>query len=74
MGEDLIKLVQQFFTASSLPPEINETFIFLLPKGINPSKATGFRPFSLCNVRYRVIAKILVDRIKPFQNISISPF
>lgn len=44
---------------------MNETFIALLPKVDNPETAAQFRPIGLCNVIYKVVTKVLVNRIKP---------
>ena len=43
---------------------INKTNITPVPKINNPSKMTDFRPISLSNVVYKLIAKVLANRLK----------
>ncbi|KAA8544817.1 hypothetical protein F0562_019592 [Nyssa sinensis] len=44
---------------------INHTYIVLTLKVNNPKKMTEFRLISLCNVAYKVIAKVLANILKP---------
>lgn len=44
--------------------EINHTFITLIPKVENPESANNFRPISLCSTIYKIIAKVLANRLK----------
>lgn len=44
--------------------EINKTNITLVPKEKQPTKMTEFKPISLSNVAYKLIAKVLANRLK----------
>jgi hypothetical protein len=63
--QDVHQLVSDFYTNSTLPSELNSTFITLIPKKPNPVLPQDFRPIGLCNVIYKIISKSLADRIKP---------
>jgi hypothetical protein len=56
---DVHKLVSTFYSSGKLPPEINNTHIALIPKTTSPFTPKGFRPISLCNVSYKIIASLL---------------
>lgn len=43
---------------------INSTNIVLIPKVNNPLSMTQYRPFSLCNVLYKIIAKVIANRLR----------
>lgn len=47
-----------------MPPKLNDTHICLIPKTKNPQKVTEYCPISLCNVIYRILAKVLANRLK----------
>ncbi|KAL5538116.1 hypothetical protein UlMin_045998 [Ulmus minor] len=51
---------------------INETIITLLPKIKNPTRITEFRPISLCNVLYKIISKMLANRLRKIMDTVIS--
>lgn len=50
--------------SSFVPGSINTTFIAFIPKIKDPKKVSDFRPISLCNMVYKLIAKVLVNHLK----------
>ena len=44
--------------------DINKTYITIVPKTNNPTKMTRFRLISLSNVIYKLISKVLANRLK----------
>ncbi|KAA3480211.1 reverse transcriptase [Gossypium australe] len=44
--------------------EINGTQIVLIPKVSNSQNMNQFRPISLCNILYKIISKMLVNRLQ----------
>ena len=66
-------MVSAFFHNGHLLKEINRTFITLIPKLEGLEASHHYRPISLCNVSYKIISKILVNRVKPLLNKIISP-
>ena len=73
VGESVTSAVQNFFRSGHMLNEVNNSFIVLIPKITNPSSVNHFRPISLCNTVYKVIAKILVSRMRPLLANLISP-
>lgn len=45
--------------------DINNTDLVFIMKNKNPSTPLDFRPISLCNVVYKIMSKVLVNRLKP---------
>jgi len=64
LGDDLIKEVLEAVNLAQIPEGWNETTIVLIPKVTNPTLVSQFRPISLCNVVYKVISKMLANRLR----------
>eukprot|EP00253_Pinus_taeda_P005862 PITA_05862 len=59
-----VRMVKNFFSKSKLGNRIKSSHLALIPKDSNPQSFDRFRPISLCNVSYKIITKILANRIK----------
>lgn len=66
VGEDITIVVLRALNSGIVPESINTTFISLIPKIKSPKKVLDFRPVSLCNVVYKLIAKLVANRLKNF--------
>ena len=64
VGEDVISIVLNALKSGTVHESLNSTFISLIPKVKNPTRVAKFRPISLCNVVYKLIAKVVVNRLK----------
>ena len=73
VGNNVIAAVLNFLNSGFMPPEINYIHIVLIPKIKNQEKITDYRPISLCNVIYKIISKVLANRLKMILPQLISP-
>ena len=49
---------------STILTNLNHTFLTLIPKVHSPRRVTDFRPISLSNVLYKLVAKVLENHLK----------
>jgi hypothetical protein len=71
--KEVLVCVDQFFSNHCLLSEQNKSFIALIPKASGSHTAHQFRPISLCNIVYKIIFKIMVNRLKTTLPKIISP-
>ena len=64
VGVSVSNCVLQALNTGVMLRDINNTYICLIPKIKNPQKITDYRPISLCNVIYKLISKLLENRLK----------
>ena len=64
VGDDVSSAVLNYLNNCFLPAAINHTFITLVPKVKSPEKISEFRPISLCNVIYKLVSKVLANRLQ----------
>ena len=50
--------------SGSFPQSLNNTFITLIPKVKSPSIVSEFQPLSLCNTLYKIVSKVVANRLK----------
>jgi hypothetical protein len=64
VGAEVCKVALHFLNGSKMEENLNATHIALIPKKTAPSCVSKFRPISLCNVSYKIIAKVLANWLK----------
>ncbi|XP_074318329.1 uncharacterized protein LOC141655135 [Silene latifolia] len=66
VGQEVVRAVLAILRGERSPRDINKTNIVLIPKKKAPDKIRDFRPISLCNVVYKLVSKVLANRLKQF--------
>jgi hypothetical protein len=69
---DLLQMVEDSRIKGKISGSLNSTFLVLIPKENNSLSFNDYRPISLCNLIYKVISKVISNRIKPFLGRSLS--
>ena len=64
VGDTVINAVLDFLNFGYMVPKTNYTHIVLIPKIKSPEKISDFHPINLCNVIYKIISKVLANRLK----------
>ncbi|KAJ9535294.1 hypothetical protein OSB04_un001606 [Centaurea solstitialis] len=73
IGAEVCDAIKEFFYNGKLLGEVNATVIALVPKSQSPSSVADYRPIACCNVLYKCISKILVNRIKDSLSFLVDP-
>lgn len=55
-----------------MPQGLNHSHVVLIPRKRKPTTAAEFRPISLCNILYKLITKIIKNRLKEILPLNIS--
>ncbi|GKD01156.1 transposon TX1 uncharacterized [Tanacetum coccineum] len=72
LGPDIISYVKEFESSNFIPVGCNSSFTTLIPKTEDPLLINDFRPISLIGCQYKIIAKILANRLA-FVISSVTP-
>ncbi|WMV40242.1 hypothetical protein MTR67_033627 [Solanum verrucosum] len=62
--KEVVAAVQNFHDHGIFERSFNATFIALIPKKIGAKELTDFRPISLIGSIYKIISKVLTERLK----------
>lgn len=63
----ILDVICKAYERKALPPSFSRTYTVLIPKSDDAEKlrhVTGYRPITLCNVDYKIFAKILARRLQ----------
>ena len=64
VGPQVVDYVLQILRTSIMPNGLNSTYICLILKVKCPEKITEFQSISLCNVIYKIVSKVLANKLK----------
>ena len=73
VGDDVINAMLDFLNFDNMVPDINYIYIVFIPKVKFLEKMSDYRAISLCNVIYKIISKVLANRMKLILPQLISP-
>lgn len=68
IGDDVFTAVKEFFQNGHILREMNHTNVALIPKVSNPESMSQFRPISLCRFNYKIVSKVLANRLQPYMH------
>jgi hypothetical protein len=63
-GDDIFEAMKEWLERGYFPSSLNDTNICLIPKCDQPKSMKELRPISLCNVLYKMVSKVLANRLK----------
>ena len=58
-----LRLLRAFFTTGKLHKAFNCTLVSLIPKAQYPKTVKEYRPIACCTVMYKIISKVLTNRL-----------
>ncbi|XP_074363628.1 uncharacterized protein LOC141704240 [Apium graveolens] len=64
VGKDVFDCCKKWLDDNVFPADLTSTNLVLIPKKDNVEKLTDVRPIALCNVVYKILAKVLANRLK----------
>ncbi|CAL1367787.1 unnamed protein product [Linum trigynum] len=73
VGREFFLLISSCFSNPSKIRSLNQTLLALIPKVDAPASMSQFRPISLCNVGYKVVAKTIANRLKSLMPHLVHP-
>ncbi|KAK2650616.1 hypothetical protein Ddye_018105 [Dipteronia dyeriana] len=66
--------IREFYRNGNIVKDLNKTFVALIPKCSNPETMSDYRPISLMGSMYKILAKVLANRLKVVMNSVIGDY
>ena len=64
LGKEVFNCCKDWLISSSFPANLNDTNVVLIPKKENVVRMKDLRPIALCNALYKILSKVLANRLK----------
>uniref|UniRef100_A0A803PXL3 Reverse transcriptase n=1 Tax=Cannabis sativa TaxID=3483 RepID=A0A803PXL3_CANSA len=74
VSQDVVGVVQRFFDSGVLVEGCGDANVVLIPKKKAPEFMSDFRPIALCNVIYKIITKVITNRMKGYMDSIVSGY
>ncbi len=71
--KEVLDSLQEFYVHEAFERSINTTFVVLIPKKVEASDVKDFRPISLTGSIYKIISKVLANRLREVLGSLLSP-
>lgn len=72
-GDEISSAISKVLNDGESLSQWNSTVVTLIPKNKDPSHMKDFRPISLCNVKYKIAARAIINRLKKIKDSIIDP-
>jgi hypothetical protein len=72
VGHYFLNVVEETRLRGEVIRPINSNFLALIPKVNSPNTFSNYRPIALCNLCYKIIAKVIAKRIRPILSHALS--
>lgn len=69
---DFFAAIREFEQTGQIPYACNSAFLTLIPKVSDPQVISNYRPISLVSLQYKVLSKLLANRLRKLLPVVIS--
>ena len=73
LGPGTIHAIQEIFETTTIPKDWGAINLILIPKINHSDMITQFHLISLCNILYKLVSCIILQRLKPYITDIINP-
>jgi hypothetical protein len=71
--KEVLDSLQDFYVNEAFERSLNLTFVVLIPKKVGALDVEDFRPISLTGSIYKIISKVLANRLREVLGLLLSP-
>ncbi|KAK2638160.1 hypothetical protein Ddye_025955 [Dipteronia dyeriana] len=69
--DDIMNFIHEFHNGGSTVRELNRAFIVVIPKVVKPETLKDYRPICLVGALYKVLAKVLANKLRKIMDVVI---